>query len=36
MVAAGGGAVVNMSSVQALATQREVAAYTARTVRWCP
>jgi NAD(P)-dependent dehydrogenase (short-subunit alcohol dehydrogenase family) len=29
MVAAGGGAVVNMSSVQALATQREVAAYTA-------
>jgi NAD(P)-dependent dehydrogenase (short-subunit alcohol dehydrogenase family) len=29
MIAGGGGAVVNMSSVQALATQREVAAYTA-------
>ena len=29
MIAGGGGAVVNMSSVQALATQRDVAAYTA-------
>jgi NAD(P)-dependent dehydrogenase (short-subunit alcohol dehydrogenase family) len=29
IAAGGGGAVVNMSSVQALATQREVAAYTA-------
>jgi NAD(P)-dependent dehydrogenase (short-subunit alcohol dehydrogenase family) len=29
MIAGGGGAVVNMSSVQAIATQRDVAAYTA-------